>query len=1101
MRRILLLFTFSLVAFAGALAQVTTSSLNGVVRDANGQALPGATVRATHEPSGTLYGTTTNVEGRFFLPNVRVGGPYTVVVSYVGYQEQKYSGINLKLGEPFTLNAALQESQTELTEIVVTSERTIDVDKVGAATNLNSRQFATMPTISRSLTDFTRFTPQANGNSFAGRDGRFNNIQVDGANLNNNFGLSNDPLPGGGNSPISLDSYEEVSVNIAPFDVRQSGFTGAGINAVTKSGTNTFKGTAYTFWRNQNYLGTNVGSNDISNQIVDSKNNIYGFSLGGPIIKNKLFFFVNTELEKGNRPGIAFSPDGGSGNGVVSSTPVDSLQKFSNHLRDTYGYETGPFDNFPNFGSENRKLLVKIDYNISQDHKLTFKYSSFNSTNDQQLNGTSVPNGGGFNVTGQANALSRLTVNRFSNQSMSFANSNYGFEDKVNTGTLELNSNFGSKISNQFLATITKVETVRTFGGGIFPTIDIFDGVTGNNYMTAGMDPFTNNNQVINDVLTFTNNFTYYANKHTITAGLTYEYQRVGNMFMAASNSHYIYNSLDDFINDRAPVYFAYTYSLTDEPEVFSADLKIGQFGIYAQDEFNPSDRLKLTIGIRADKPIYLEDPLENPAASALTFYDEDGNTTNYSTGVWPKGKILLSPRVGFKYEASEDRSLVLRGGTGLFTGRIPFVWLTNMPTNSGMYQFGARLRNSNAGEAADLANITFSPNPDEYASLFPTTAGGSAPGNLVFMSEDFNFPQIFRTNIAADKKLGNGLTVSAELLFSKDINAVRMYNANFKPNTNGTVVEGGLSRPRYLSSADRNENSNISNAIVLANTNKGYSTALTFQVTKTFDKGLYGSLAYTFTKAEEVTANPGSQAASVWNGNPNVGTSNAIELASSQYAVPHRVVGNVSYRYEYAKYFASTLSLFYEGSQSGNFSYVVNGDLNGDGNGSTDLMYIPRDASEMNFEEYTATVGGNPVTFTVADQEAAFEEFIENSKYLSKHRGEFAERNAALLPWYNRWDLRFLQDIFIETGKNNMRHTLQLSVDILNVANFVNKNWGIQQIRRTNNPLVYRSVDGNNAPLYRYQQIGGELVTEPFQDLISPASTWSMQIGLRYIF
>jgi outer membrane receptor protein involved in Fe transport len=1101
MRRILLLFTFSLVAFAGALAQVTTSSLNGVVRDANGQALPGATVRATHEPSGTLYGTTTNVEGRFFLPNVRVGGPYTVVVSYVGYQEQKYSGINLKLGEPFTLNAALQESQTELTEIVVTSERTIDVDKVGAATNLNSRQFATMPTISRSLTDFTRFTPQANGNSFAGRDGRFNNIQVDGANLNNNFGLSNDPLPGGGNSPISLDSYEEVSVNIAPFDVRQSGFTGAGINAVTKSGTNTFKGTAYTFWRNQNYLGTNVGSNDISNQIVDSKNNIYGFSLGGPIIKNKLFFFVNTELEKGNRPGIAFSPDGGSGNGVVSSTPVDSLQKFSNHLRDTYGYETGPFDNFPNFGSENRKLLVKIDYNISQDHKLTFKYSSFNSTNDQQLNGTSVPNGGGFNVTGQANALSRLTVNRFSNQSMSFANSNYGFEDKVNTGTLELNSNFGSKISNQFLATITKVETVRTFGGGIFPTIDIFDGVTGNNYMTAGMDPFTNNNQVINDVLTFTNNFTYYANKHTITAGLTYEYQRVGNMFMAASNSHYIYNSLDDFINDRAPVYFAYTYSLTDEPAVFSADLKIGQFGIYAQDEFNPSDRLKLTIGIRADKPIYLEDPLENPAASALTFYDEDGNTTNYSTGVWPKGKILLSPRVGFKYEASEDRSLVLRGGTGLFTGRIPFVWLTNMPTNSGMYQFGARLRNSNAGEAADLANITFSPNPDEYASLFPTTAGGSAPGNLVFMSEDFNFPQIFRTNIAADKKLGNGLTVSAELLFSKDINAVRMYNANFKPNTNGTVVEGGLSRPRYLSSADRNENSNISNAIVLANTNKGYSTALTFQVTKTFDKGLYGSLAYTFTKAEEVTANPGSQAASVWNGNPNVGTSNAIELASSQYAVPHRVVGNVSYRYEYAKYFASTLSLFYEGSQSGNFSYVVNGDLNGDGNGSTDLMYIPRDASEMNFEEYTATVGGNPVTFTVADQEAAFEEFIENSKYLSKHRGEFAERNAALLPWYNRWDLRFLQDIFIETGKNNMRHTLQLSVDILNVANFVNKNWGIQQIRRTNNPLVYRSVDGNNAPLYRYQQIGGELVTEPFQDLISPASTWSMQIGLRYIF
>jgi hypothetical protein len=327
------------------------------------------------------------------------------------------------------------------------------------------------------------------------------------------------------------------------------------------------------------------------------------------------------------------------------------------------------------------------------------------------------------------------------------------------------------------------------------------------------------------------------------------------------------------------------------------------------------------------------------------------------------------------------------------------------------------------------------------------------------------------------------------------------MFNANFKPNTNGTVVEGGLSRPRYLTPADRNENSSISSAIVLDNTNKGYSTALTFQLTKAYEKGLYGSIAYTFTKAEEVTANPGSQAASVWNGNPNVGTSNAIELASSQYAVPHRIIGNVSYRYEYAKHFATTLSLFYEGSRSGNFSYVVNGDMNGDGNGSTDLMYIPRDASEMNFEQYSATIGGNPVTFTVADQEAAFNAFIENSEYLSKHRGEFAERNSATVPWYNRWDLRFLQDFYIETGKNNTRHTLQFSIDILNVANFLNKDWGIQKITKTNNPLQFRSIDGNNAPLYRYQQIGGQLVTDPYQDLISPASTWSLQMGLRYIF
>lgn len=1098
MKRVLLFTALLLISVSGLYAQVTTSSINGLVRDTDGQGMPGATVIAVHEPSGTEYGNVTNLDGRFTLPNVRTGGPYSVTISFVGYQDQKYTGIVLKLGEPFSLDATLQESQTELAEIVVTGTKSIVVDKVGAATNISSKELMTLPTISRSITDFTRLTPQSNGRSFAGRDGRFNNIQVDGANLNNNFGLSSDPLPGGGNSPISLDAYEEISVNIAPYDVRQAGFTGAGINAVTKSGTNTFQGTAYTFWRNQNFLGTSVGDADISEQISDSKNNIYGFSLGGPIIKNKLFFFVNAELEKGSRPGIAFTPTGGSGQGIVSSTPADSLRKFSDHLRSVYGYETGPYDNFPNFENQNRKLLVKLDYNISKDHKLTFKYSDFNSSNDQQLNNTSVPNGGGFAVTGRTGTLSRLPINRFSNASMSFANSNYGFEDKVKTGTLELNSNFKGKMSNQLLATITKVNTVRTFGGGLFPTIDIFDGVSGNNYMTAGMDPFTNNNQVVNDVYTFTDNFTYFANKHTITAGISYEYQRVGNMFMAASNSHYIFNSLDDFVNDRSPVYYAYTYSLVPgEPSVFSANLKIGQLGIYAQDEFNPSDRLKLTLGVRVDKPIYYEDPLENPAATALTLYDADGNTTNFSTGEWPKSSLLWSPRLGFKWNASEDKTLVIRGGTGVFTGRIPFVWLTNMPTNSGMYQFGARLRNSNTGENAQLENITFSSNPDQYANLFPNTAGTSVPGNVVFMGPNFKFPQVFRTNLAVDKNLGNGLMLTLEGLYTKDINAVRMYNANFKPETDGVVSEGGMTRPRYTTSAARNENSNITTAIVLDNTNKGYSTSLTAQLTKEFENGFYGMLAYTYTKAEEVTANPGSQASSVWNNNPNIGTSNAVELAPSQYAVPHRVVGNLSYRIEYARFLATTISLFYEGSKSGNFSYVVNGDLNGDSNGSTDLMYIPRNSDEMNFEQYTQ--GDN--TFTVQQQREAFETFISNSTVLKDNRGNYAVRNTAMLPWYNQWDLRFLQDFYMELGKNKTRHTFQFSADILNVANMLSKNWGIQKSRVTNNPLVYRSIDGNNVPTYRWQNIGGELVTEPYQDLISPSSTWSMQLGLRYIF
>jgi hypothetical protein len=623
MRRILLMASFMLSSAAGW-AQVTTSSITGTISD-GAEALPGANVVAVHEPSGTQYGTLTNAGGHFAIPNARVGGPYTITVTFIGYQTLKLSEVYLKLGQPYVYNGAMKQQASELDEVIISDAASLASERTGASTNINSTQLSTMPTISRSITDFTRLTPQANGNSFGGRDGRYNNIQVDGANLNNNFGLSSDPLPGGGNSPISLDAYDEITVNIAPYDVRQSGFTGAGINAVTKSGTNTFKGSGYTLFRNEKFLGTEVGDQDISSSIVDSKNTIYGITLGGPILKNKLFFFVNAEREEGNRPGITFSPTGGSGSGIVSSTPIDSLRKFSDHLKNTYGYETGAYDNFPNFGSENTKLLFKIDYNINNDHRLTFKFSSFKSTNDQQLNNTSVPNGGGFSVTGRAGTITRLPFSRFSNTSMSFANSNYGFEDKVRTGTLELNSSINEKMSNQLLATITKINTDRIFNGPVFPTIDIFDGVSGNNYMSAGMDPFTNNNRVVNDIYTITDNFTYYMGKHTITAGGTYEFQKVGNMFMAPSNSHYIYNSLNDFITDQAPVYFAYTYSLVPgQSSVFSAELKVGQLGIYAQDEYT-MDNLKLTFGIRGDVPIYTEDPLENPAVSAMQFYDKDG--------------------------------------------------------------------------------------------------------------------------------------------------------------------------------------------------------------------------------------------------------------------------------------------------------------------------------------------------------------------------------------------------------------------------------------------------------------------------------------------
>lgn len=1080
------------VGFVGSVnAQVTTSSMSGIIKDSKGP-LPGAGIKATHTPSGTVYTTATNNDGRFTIANMRVGGPYIVEISFVGFSTGKVENVTLKLGDNYNLNYTLSDNSTTLGTVTVTGTKNKFVqEKTGASTSVSSRDLATLPTISRSITDFTRTTPQASGNNFGGRDGRYNNIQIDGANLNNNFGLSTDPLPGGGAMPISIDSYDQISINIAPYDVRQAGFTGANISAVTKSGTNSFKGTAYGLYRDQSFIGTKIKSADIKSTIADSKSKTYGFSLGGPIIKNKLFFFVNAEKEENLAPGVTFYPTNGQGAGTVSSTTVAQMQQVSNYLKTKFGYETGGYDNFPGFETNNHKILGKIDWNISNNHKLTLKYSDFKGTDDASTNGSSVPNGGGFRPTGATANLSRLPNNRLSNRSMSFENSMFNYLNTTKSGTLELNSRLSSKVSNQLLATYTRNQATRQYPGSVFPSIDIFDGTSGNNMMFAGMDPYTYNNDVINKVYSFTDNLSFYLGKHTLTTGLTYEYQEVGNMYMPGSNSYYVFNSMNDLLNDAAPIYYAYTKSLIPgEKAVYSAQLKIGQAGAYIQDEWNVTDNAKLTFGLRADMPIYHEDPLNNPATSALNFYGADGSLRHYFTDKFPKSTILLSPRVGFRF-TSEDKSAVLRGGVGIFTGKIPFVFLTNIPTNTGMYQFGGSITS-----ATTLANIRLNANPDAYSNLFPSTAGTTPNGNVVFVDRDFKFPKIFRVNLGLDKTLDNGITFTFDGMFTKDVNGVKMRNVNQTP-ANGVIYEGGLQRERIIGS--NRLNSGITSAIALENSDKGWASSLTGQVSKSFSGGFSGQVAYTYTIAKDLTGNPGNQASSVWNLNPNVGTSNSNELFMSQYAVPHRVVANLSYRVEYLKHLGTTLSVFYEGAHQGRYSFVYNGDINGDGNNATDLMYIPR-PGETQFQQFTA--GGR--TYTVAQQNEALEQFINSSSYLKNHRGKFAERNGALLPWFNRVDVRLLQDIFVQAGKDGVRrHTLQFSADVINAANLINKNWGAYSRYIVNNPLAFQSVGTNNRPIYRMGTVstGGDLRNQAIEDNLSATSTYRIQLGLRYIF
>ncbi len=1117
MRKHLLLLFMSLFAVTFAFAQVTSSSMSGTIKDDKGETLPGATIRAVHIPSGTTYSIGTNKDGLFNLPGMRIGGPYRVEVTYIGYQRGVFENITLQLGQPYILNVTLSQGGVELAAVNVTGKKNIATARLGANTNVNNTQLRTLPTFSRSVNDFTRLSPQSNGgNGFAGRDSRLNNITVDGANLNNTFGTSSELLPGGGAQPISIETYDELSINVAPFDIRQSGFTGAGIYATTKSGTNTLHGSAYTYYRNQSYNGTHVGDLDLSGTIAKSSQKTYGFTLGGPIIKNKLFFFANFERGVTTTPGIQYSPTGGSGLGTVSVTPVADLQAVSNYLRTNYGYETGGYDNFSAFQPKYTNYLAKLDWNINDKNKFTIKYSYSNATSDVQINASSTPNNGAYTytvtnpTTGAVTSTTRgsggLVNNRYSRQSIAFENSNYGFKNLTKTGTAELNSRLSQNLSNQLLATFKRYDNPRTSKGGIFPTIDIYDG-QGNNYITAGSDPYTKYNEVIDNTTTIYDNLTYYAGKHTITGGASYEYQYIGNAFLPGAAGSYIYNSLNDFLTNKAPIQFTYNYSLVPGvDQVFSANLKVSTLSFYAQDEWNISDRFKLTYGLRADRPIYLQNPLENPQITALQFPDASGsltgNTVSYNSGLWPRSRTYLSPRIGFRASFMDDNSLVLRGGAGIFTGRIPYVFLTNGPSNSAMYNFGA------VATAAQLANIRLNPDPSTYANLFPQTVGTAIPTSTVVLDRNFKFPQVFRANLAIEKSLGNGFLATGEALITKDINAVRMRNVNLKTPTGIYNDDPTNSRVRYVGTGannavqavDRLIYPNLSTVVALENTNKGYSVVLTGQISKRFDNGFYASAAYTYTKAKEAFASGGSTAAQVWAGTANVGTSNDVELGNTGFYVPHRVVASASYRFNYLNHAATTIGVFYQG-QAGStpFSYVYNGDLNGDGNASSDLMFIPKRASDMNFVQYSATVNGVAYTYTPQQQQAAFEEFIKNTPYLKSHRGQYAQRNASFLPWYNRIDANLQQDFYIMSG--DVRHTLQIGATVLNLPNLLNRYWGIQKLATYTAPVSYTGIDATGVASYNLRQLNGKLVTQPWTDLTTTGTTWSLLLSAKYLF
>jgi len=1079
----MLIFLFLSVMMFGQGA--TTSSLGGSVTDSKGEALAGASIVAIHVPSGTQYVTIADNGGNYRIQNMRVGGPYTVNVSFIGYSTISYTEITLKLGETYVQNGQLAETTTALNEVVVTAglrNSILSSERSGTQTNVSNRELNSLPTISRSITDFSKYTPQSQGNSFGGRDGRFNTITVDGAAFNNNFGLSSNPLPGGNAQPISLDAIEEISVNIAPYDVTLSQFTGASINAVTRSGDNTFKASLYTYIRPKSFTGNTVDGNEVSGANDRSSQN-YGFRVGGPIIKNKLFFFLSGEYEKESIPGVTWKP---STDGVavpdqmISRTLESDMVRVKDHLMSTYNYDPGEYKDFDPFKNKNTKLLARIDWNINKDHKFTLRYNDVVGTSDQQTNFNSGPPG-----------LARNS-GRISSQSLAFSNAFYGFQNTVRSITGELNSNFSSKISNKFLASYTFIQDTRTSNSELFPFVDIWEG--GDQYMSFGYELFSFNNDVTNKTLSITDNMTINLNKHTLTAGAAFDRLFFRNSYIREGTSYYRYGSVDDFINGADPIGFGVTYGYNGE-DAPGATATFGLLAFYGQDEWQVMPGLKVTYGLRLEKPLYLDDMQDNSSISALTF--ADGKRIDVST--WPDGQLIISPRFGFNYDVKGDRSLQIRGGSGLFTGLLPFVWFTNQPTNSGLIQ----VPEIGWGPTSpNLVGLAFNPDYKSFIagnpSLFPQSAG-TLPNNssLAQVGKEFKFPQIWRSNLGVDVELPYGMVFTGEAIFSKDINAVQQININLADPT-GTMT-GPDKREYWSSSTVAKVVTTVSNAMELDNTKEGYQYSLTAQLTKNFSKGLSGMFAYTYTMAKDVTSNPGSSAYSAYSSNTAIGSMNNPGLSYSNFATPHKLIGSVSYRIEYAEIFATTISLVYQGYQTGRWSYTYSNDLNGDGI-SSDLMYIPSSASEINFAAYSG--------MTAAEQQDAFFAYVQRNEYLNTHKGEYAERFGEVQPWIHRFDAKLLQDIFTNFGTDH-KYTLQFSLDLLNAGNLLNDSWGTY----TYNPLT--SYD-NVRPLTVVTR--GSATVEPVYRLnatsltdfetkttlsksISTGSTWGCLLGIRLIF
>ena len=1105
--RFVLSVMMALTCAFSAFAQVTTANIGGKVTDEAG-AVAGAPVIAVYVPTGTTYYGVTDVNGLYRLDGVTPGGPYSITVEMLGYRKVTVTDLNAALGTDTELDFTLQEEALGLEAAVFTADAVdskMNIQRSGVGTAISQQKITSMPTVSRSMNDIMKLTPQASsttsGFAVGGGNYRGSSVTVDGAAFNNAFGIGQN-LPAGG-TPISLDALDQITVNVTPFDVRQSGFTGGAINAVTKSGSNEFHASVYNYYTSDKVRGDKVAGESISNsEILD---NTTGITVGGPIIKNKLFFFVNAEYTIDNSPGSSrmarTSANDKWGNDVTYNRPLASeLDEIKDFLSEKFGYNPGRYQGY-SLKTPDYKLLARLDWNINDNNKLNVRFSHTHNYYSTSPSSSMSPIGGTNNKfkapDGTDIAFNRYSAGRQSVYAQYFESARYYQEQNFTSVAAELNSRlFNGRGNNLLRFTWSHQDEPRSFEGNVFPTVDILSNkeVSGSDtsaiFTTFGVDPFTYGN--LRDVQTLigTDELTLNIGIHNVIAGIQAEWNRATNGFMQGGAGWYIYDSWETFKNDvlnpsksTLPVAFMITHANLDDPtaQAFPA-FDYTQFSWYLQDAMTISDYFKLTAGIRFELPlITIPTDNENKDFASIAAANPNSSFAGLSTSDVPNPAVSVSPRVGFNWDVLKNRNLIIRGGTGLYTGRIPNVWLVSAIGNSNVlqYQYISNLSTGNApvhfnSNRTDIINSIYSGSSFKKQDL-------AAPTGATFIAKDLRMPTSWKTSVAVDANLPGGIKATVEGIYSYNFNEVYANSLGYAKT--GTVKLPGEPEARELWTSEgiKNKSKGTMGGYYIHNIKgvNGRYYSVSAQLSKTFNWGLDLMAAYTYSNSLTVSDGAGDQVYSFGSTESKNGC-NYYELGQSSFVAPHRVIANASYTIREGKKLATKLGVFYEGYNIGylnsysysRFSYLMN-NVSGAGSASQ-TIYIPTQA------ELAA------MTFTSVENKAAYSEFLASDKYLSNHRGEYMRRGAIAAPFINRINLRVAQDFYFDIcGK---KHTLELSADINNVGNLLNSNWGVNKVLSSNSILSYKKgVYNFTAPVWKNYN--------------SLSSTWSMLFSAKWSF